>query len=112
MTKTSEIKLIVHLDQTRIPEKIEWKADEAGFEGTKECQAMMLSIWDNQENSTLGIDLWTKEMTVDEMNIYFHQALLKMSNTYRRATKNSEAADLFEKFSTEFAEKVSLDKRN
>jgi len=109
--KTSEIKLTVHLDNNRVPGKIEWEADEAGFEGKKECKSVMLSLWDKEENVTLGIDLWTKEMQVNEMNIYFHQVLLKMADTYRRATKNGVAADLIESFSAEFAEKLDLKKK-
>ena len=109
--KTTEIKLTVLLDINRVPEKIEWEATEAGFEGKKECKSMMLSLWDKEENVTLGIDLWTKEMQVNEMNIYFHQVLLKMADTYRRATKNSVAADLIENFSAEFAEKLELKKK-
>jgi gliding motility-associated protein GldC len=109
--KTSEIKLTVLLDSNRVPEKIEWEATDSGFEGKKECKSMMLSLWDKEENATLGIDLWTKEMRVDEMNIYIHQTLIKMADTYKRATKNSSAADLIEKFSVEFAEKTDLRKK-
>ena len=111
MPKISEIKLTVYLDDNRVPEKIEWEATEAEFAGKKECKSMMLSLWDKEENVTIGIDLWTKEMTVDEMNIYVHQSLLKMADTYRRATKNSVAADLIENFSAEFAEKLDLKKK-
>jgi gliding motility-associated protein GldC len=109
--KTTEIKLTVLLDNNRVPEKIEWEAAESGFEGKKECKSMMLSLWDKEENATLGIDLWTKEMRVDEMNIYIHQTLLKMADTYRRATKNSTTADLIDNFSAEFAEKTDLKKK-
>jgi gliding motility-associated protein GldC len=40
---------------------------------------MMLSIWDSKAQETLRIDLWTKEMPVDEMKIFFHQTLVAMS---------------------------------
>ncbi|MCK7523599.1 MAG: hypothetical protein MZV64_41155 [Ignavibacteriales bacterium] len=55
--------------------------------GKKDCSSMMLSIWDNKEKVTLGIDLWTKEMMVEDMNVHVHQTLLKLSDTYLRATK-------------------------
>jgi gliding motility-associated protein GldC len=109
--KTSEIKLTVLLDNNRVPEKIEWEATDSGFEGKKECKSMMLSLWDKEENATLGIDLWTKEMRVDEMNIYIHQTLIKIADTCRRSTKNSMAADLIETFSAEFAKKIDLGKK-
>ena len=111
MPKMSEIKLIIHLDDNKVPEKIEWEATDAGFDGKKECKSMMISLWDKEESVTLGIDLWTKEMRVDEMNIYIHQSLLKMADTYRRATKDNIAAALIEDFSAGFAEKVDLKKK-
>ncbi len=110
MPKKSEIKLYVELDENKVPMKIEWEATDADFEGKKKARALMLSIWDNNENATLGIDLWSKEMTVPEMNIYMHQSLIKMSDTFLRATKNKEAAQMIEDFSAEFAEKLGLDK--
>lgn len=106
----SEIKLSVELDDKKVPTKIEWQATDADFDGKKECRAMMLSLWDKNENATLGIDLWSKEMTVEDMNIYIHQSLIKMSDTFLRATKNKEAAQMIENFSAELAEKLGLDK--
>ena len=111
MSKISHIKLTVHLDDNRVPEKIEWEAAESGSPGIKEAKSFMLSLWDKEENSTLGIDLWTKDMLLDDMNIHFHQVFLKLADTYKRATKNSEAADLINKFAAKFAEKLELDKK-
>jgi gliding motility-associated protein GldC len=110
MAKQSEIKLTVEIDDDKVPSKIEWEATETNFEGRKKCRSLMLSIWDPEENATLGIDLWTKEMTVQDMNIHFHQVLIKLSDTYLRATKNKEAAKMIEDFSAQFAEKLELEK--
>ena len=111
MSTISEIKLTVKLDENRVPEKIEWEATDAGFEGKKEAKSLTLSLWDKKEKVTLGIDLWTKEMLVDDMNIHFHQVFLKLADTYRRSTKNSEVADMIENFSAEFAKRLELDKK-
>ena len=111
MSKISYITLTIHLDDNRVPEKIEWEATESGSPGIKEAKSFLLSIWDKKENATLGIDLWTKDMLLDDMNIHFHQVLLKLADTYKRATKNSEAADMIYKFSAEFAKKIELDKK-
>ena len=111
MPKKSEIKLFVELDDNRVPEKIEWEATDAGFNGRKEANSMMLSLWDKNEKVTLGIDLWTKEMIVDDMNIHTHQVLLKLADTYRRATKNAETADMIEYFAADFADKLELKKK-
>ncbi|GBD87433.1 hypothetical protein BMS3Abin03_01365 [bacterium BMS3Abin03] len=108
--KKSEIKIIVELDENMMPEKIKWEATDAGFNGTKPAKTLMLSLWDEKENVTLGIDLWTKEMTINEMNKHFHQILLKMADTFERSTQNSQAANMIRDFSSEFAKNVELEK--
>ncbi len=110
MNKKSEIKIFVELDEKKMPVKIEWEAADAEFKGTKPAKTLMLSLWDEKENVTLGIDLWIKEMTVAEMNIHFHQILFKMADTFERATRNTEVAAMIRDFSSEFAEKVELKK--
>jgi uncharacterized protein YeaO (DUF488 family) len=32
-----------------------------------------MSVWDSKSKESMRIDLWTKEMPVDEMKIFFHQ---------------------------------------
>ena len=108
MNKKSEIKIFVELDDQKMPVNIKWEATDAGFDGMKPAKTLMLSIWDEKENVTLGIDLWTKEMTVEEMNLHYHQMLFKMADTFERATLNTEAANLLKDFSSEFAKKLEL----
>ena len=111
MGKTSEIKFTITLDEKKVPEKIEWEATDAGFDGKKECSSIMLSLWDKEEKATLAIDLWTKEMTVDDMNIHFHQVFNKLADTYERSTKNKKIADMIKNFSADFAEKTEIIKK-
>ena len=108
MNKESQIKLYITLDKDRLPEKIEWEADDAEFEGKKESQTMLLSLWDKKEKMTYSIDLWTKDMTIEDMQIHFHQMLLKMADTFKRATINNDAADMIKKFSGDFAHKIGI----
>jgi gliding motility-associated protein GldC len=53
----------------------------------------MLSVWDSKSKESLRIDLWTKEMPVDEMKIFFHQTLVTMSDTFYRATGDEKMTD-------------------
>jgi gliding motility-associated protein GldC len=108
MSKISEIKMTVRLDDKNNPEKIEWEATDSQFEGKKPARTLLLSLWDEKENVTLGIDLWTKEMTVNDMNIHFHQVLLKMADTFERSTRNKEAASMIRNFGNDFAKKLDL----
>jgi gliding motility-associated protein GldC len=111
MPVKSEIKLHVELDDNRVPVKIEWEAPDGGVNNPKEANSFMLSIWDKEEKATLGIDLWTKEMLVDDMNIHVHQVLLKLADTYRRAAKNEEVFNMINNFAADFAEKLELKKK-
>jgi gliding motility-associated protein GldC len=106
-TPNSEIKFIVQLDENRVPEKLHWTAQDGGVE-LEESKAIMLSIWDNKNKETLRIDLWTKDMPVDEMKVFFHQTLVAMSETYHRATADEKMAATMKDFCDYFAEKLEL----
>jgi gliding motility-associated protein GldC len=72
----SKIELNVELDENRVPEKLNWTAQDGGV-NNEEAKAVMLSVWDSKAQETLKIDLWTKDMPVDEMKLFFHQTLVK-----------------------------------
>ncbi len=72
----------------------------------------MISLWDSQEKNTLRIDLWTKEMMVDEMKQFYYQNLLSMADSLERATKETEAAKAMCVFAQEFGERLNLVKKN
>lgn len=108
MHKESQIKLFVTTDEKKLPVKIEWEADDAGFSGRKESNTMMLSLWDKNEKMTYSIDLWTKDMTVEDMQIHFHQMLLKMADTFSRSTNNPDVANMIKKFTQDFALRVGI----
>ena len=106
---TSKIELTVELDENRIPEKLNWTAQDGGVDN-EEAKAMMLSVWDAKTQETLRIDLWTKEMPVDEMKVFFHQTLVAMSNTFNKATQDENMTATMKDFCDYFAEKLELKK--
>ena len=107
----SEIKFTVSLDENNVPEKIAWEAEDEGKKSTKQSKAIMTSIWDHDDQSTLRIDLWTKDMHVDEMKIFFHQTLLSMADTFEKATgEKAVAADLRD-YCAHFGEKMNILKK-
>ena len=109
-TITSDIKLLVELDENRVPEKLTWTAQDGGVQ-LEEAKAMLLSIWDGKAQETLRIDLWTKDMPVDEMKLFFHQTLTAMADTFQRATQDEKMADTMRDFCDYFAEKLELIKK-
>lgn len=108
MSRTAEIKVTVDLDGDRLPTRIEWEASDAATPGPMQCQSMMLSLWDAEKKTTAAIDLWTKDTTIDDMNLHFYQLFHKMADTYLRATKNTDVADLIHEFGNGFGRQLGL----
>jgi len=109
-THNSKIQITVGLDDNRIPEKLHWTAEDGGV-SNEEAKAVMLSVWDKKKQESLRIDLWTKEMPVDEMKLFFHQTLVTMSDTYLRATQDEKMAATMKDFCDYFADKLDLIKK-
>lgn len=109
-THTSEIKLRVELDENRVPEKLNWSAEDGGV-NNEEAKAVLLSLWDSKKQETLRIDLWTKDMPVDEMKLFFHQTLVTLSDTFFKATHDEKMTATMKDFCDYFAEKMELKKK-
>jgi gliding motility-associated protein GldC len=107
---TSEIKITVGLDDNRVPEKLNWTAPDGGV-NNEESKAIMLSVWDSKAQESMRIDLWTKDMPVDEMKLFFHQTLVSMSDTFERATGDKKMSETMKDFCDYFAEKLELKKQ-
>jgi len=104
---TSKISLEVGLDENRVPETLNWSAQDGGI-ANEDAKAMMLSVWDSANKESLKIDLWTKDMPVDEMKIFFHQTLVTMSDTFMKATQDEKMTATMKDFCDYFAEKLEL----
>jgi len=111
MSRTAEIKLTVELDSDDLPTQIQWQASDAAEGGPKPCQSIMLSLWDNDTKTTVAIDLWTKDTSIDDMNLHFYQVFHKMADTYLRATKNTAIANSIHEFGDGFGGNLGLVKQ-
>ena len=101
----STITIDVNLDEQKIPHQIMWNATQSNSEAKQEAKAMMISFWDGKERAALRIDLWTKEMMVDEMADFYYQTLMGMADTYMRATQQKEMMEDMKAFAKEFYKK-------
>ncbi len=100
--KTSNINLAVHMDDNNVPERIDWEAEDSV--GKSQTKAVLLSVWDEKEKNTLRVDLWTKDMTLEEMKAFFHQNILTLADTFERATNEGKMAAQMRDFGAYFAE--------
>lgn len=107
--KTSEIKINIDLDENKVPEKLQWSAPDGGVEN-EEAKAIFLNVWDSDKRESLRIDLWTKDMPLDDMKIFFHQTLSAMADTFERATNDEKMSATMRDFCDYFAEKLELTK--
>ena len=110
VSNKSKIIIDVSLDQNKIPEKLHWSAQDGGV-SNQQAKAMLLSVWDAQTKESMRIDLWTKDMPLDEMKIFFYQTLSAMADTFNRATNDEKMTATMKDFCDYFAEKLELKKK-
>jgi gliding motility-associated protein GldC len=103
----SEVKFKIGLDENKVPEEISWTAIEGGIDN-EPSKAVMISVWDHKKKDTLRMDLWTKEMPVDEMKQFYHQTLVSMAESFERATDDAKMGATMKDFCAYFAEKLDL----
>jgi gliding motility-associated protein GldC len=106
--KTKTIEIRVTLDEKNIPEKIDWSATDLQGYDEATCRAMLLSLWDHKNKDTLRLDLWTKEMTVDEMKIFFHQTLVTMADTLETSIDDPRISGDMRDFCDYFADRMEI----
>jgi len=100
--KKSSINIEVEMDAENVPQQISWNATDTTADASQKAKAMMLAFWDGSDKTALRIDLWTKDMMVDEMADFFYQSFMAMAETYHRATKNTELVNDIKKFAKDF----------
>ncbi len=101
----STITIDVQLDPDKVPSQISWNASASTADEAQKAKAMLLALWDGSEKTAMRIDLWTKEMMVDEMADFFYQTLMTMADTYHRATRNDEMVNDLKMFARDFYKK-------
>ena len=107
ITKTSEISIKIGLNENNLPIGMKWTASEGNVENAS-AKAMLLSLWDSTEKNTMKIDLWTKDMSVDEMKQFFHQTLLSLADSFEKATGEHNICEDLKDYCYHFATKMKI----
>lgn len=110
MQKKTNIEIQIGLNENKVPSEIKWTADDSDVKDSP-AKAMLLSLWDEEKQHTLKVDLWTTEMQVDEMKQFFHQTLLTMADTFERATGENLIMEDLRDYCAHFAEKMEIKKK-
>lgn len=104
--RETEILFTVRLDENNLPHDITWQATDGPQEEARSCKSVSIALWDKLEKNTLRIDLWTKEMPIDEMHTHYLQNLMTLTDSYHKATGNPGIQEAMMNFCKEQAEKI------
>ena len=109
--KTAEIKLTIQLDDDNVPENIMWESTDAKTKEALPVKSFMLALWDQNYKNTLRIDLWTKDMPVDEMKRFFYETLQTMGDSFLRATGETNIVEDLRDYCAHFADKMEINQK-
>ena len=104
----STIHVQIDLDEQKIPQNIKWSASDSTANEAQDARAMMLTLWDPTDKTALRIDLWTKDMSVDEMKKFFHQNITTLTDTYLRATNDETTVKELREFMSELGKRMGV----
>ena len=105
--KKEQLTIDVTMDENLIPESIEWTSSQ-NQKSQESASAALLYFWDASKNETFNLDLWTKKMSIEEMNKMVFQTLMTLANTYERATSEDQMANAMRDFSQFFGERTAI----
>lgn len=109
--KKAEIKLTIDLDENNVPESITWESTDAQNKEALPVKSIMLALWDHNYGNTLRIDLWTKDMAVDDMKRFFYETLQTMGDSFLRATGEKNIVEDLRDYCAHFADKMEISKK-
>lgn len=92
--KNSEIKFSVTLDDKNIPEAIMWEATDGPSDKPLPTDAIAVSLWDHSQMNTMQINIWTKEMPVEEMKRFAIEGIGGMADSIENATGDIKMAEM------------------
>ena len=91
--KKSTIELTIHLDAQNTPEKIEWNATDKPEPGLSETKSISLALWDHVQKNTMRIDLWAKDMPVEDMKRFYIDCIGGLSQSVLSSTGDEYMAE-------------------
>ncbi len=108
--KETEITIKVKLDENNIPEEIMWSAPDGGIKDQL-SKSIFLSFWDSKQKETLKMDLWTKDMPIDEMKTFILQTIQSINQTISKSIGNEDLMKIIDELSLKFENKIIKDSK-
>ncbi len=107
VSKQSKINIEVGLNANNLPLQMKWSATDGGVENAP-ASGLFLALWNPEEKNTMKIDLWTKDLSIEEMKQFFHQTLVTMADTFEKATGETLISEDLRDYCYHFAEKMEI----
>jgi len=101
------LKFEVELDENNLPLNIKMDASD-GATNEDSIKALMISAWAAKTKETLRIDLWTKDMPVNEMFVMYYQTMMGMATTLDKATGHDKLAGALRDYCRFFSEETKI----
>jgi gliding motility-associated protein GldC len=109
--KKSNISFTIELDQNNVPEKILWDATEKPDPGLTETKSISIALWDHIQKNTLRIDLWAKDMPVEDMKRFHIECLGGVAQSILSATGDDFMANEINALCERLVKHVQSEKR-
>ncbi|MBX7124880.1 MAG: gliding motility protein GldC [Cyclobacteriaceae bacterium] len=90
--KKSAIRFEIELDENNVPDTIRWDASDKPDPGLSTTKAISVALWDDTQKNTLRIDLWTKDMPVDEMKRFYIDSIGGLAQSLLQSTGDEAMA--------------------
>ena len=103
----NKIEIEVITDENHVPTEIMWSADDGNIRSRK-AKAMALAMWDDIDGAAMNMDIWTKDMSVEEMRHFICQTMMTLADTFERATSDKVHAEAIRGFTKELATRVGV----
>ena len=85
--KKSTVNFEIELDDKNIPENIYWHAtDNPEGDAKTRTKSVSISLWNHENQNTLRIDLWSKDMPEDEMKRFYIDSIGGLAQSVMNAT--------------------------
>jgi gliding motility-associated protein GldC len=103
----SKLTFDLELDENDVPKNIVMNSTDKQAVNIN-LKSLMIAGWDAKTKETLRVDLWTKDMMVNEMFIMYHQTLMSMANTLEKSTGHDKLAGALKDYCEFFAEQTKI----
>lgn len=103
----SQINIKVSTDENKVPTAIRWSADDSDV-SERAAKAMALALWDDQDGNAVHMDLWTKDMSVEEMQHFVCQTMMTLASALEKATNDKAHALAMRSFTEELAKRLGV----